>query len=79
MSKKHPDLDTRTYSYIKLKPLGRALGAFEISQRRPAPGKPAVSYVRCRGRNGSTNQGPEGESGGDDALLKASLTSPANW
>ncbi|GAB4590165.1 NYN domain-containing protein [Nocardia sp. IFM 10818] len=60
LSKKQPDFDTRTYGYIKLKPLVEALEAFEISQRRPAPGKPAVVYVRCHGRNDSTNQVLEG-------------------
>ncbi|MEV0360633.1 NYN domain-containing protein [Nocardia sp. NPDC050697] len=53
LSKKQPDFDTRTYGYTKLKLLIEALGAFEVSQRHPAPGKPAVAYVRCRDQSDS--------------------------
>ncbi|MGW4126366.1 OST-HTH/LOTUS domain-containing protein [Nocardia sp. NPDC004711] len=56
LSKKQPDFDTRIYGYLELKPLVQALEAFEICQRRPAPGKPAVSYIRCRSRNGVDQQ-----------------------
>lgn len=50
LSKSKPDFDTRTYGYTKLKPLVRALNAFEIDHRSPGPGKPVVAYVRCRER-----------------------------
>ncbi|WP_245721173.1 NYN domain-containing protein [Nocardia pseudovaccinii] len=67
LGKAQPDFDTRTYGYAKLRPLVQALGAFDISQRRPGAGKPAVAYVRRRDRIGPAGDAIESVVDGVDA------------
>ena len=44
--KKHPRFDSRTYGHSKLRNLIEGIPLFEVTQKRPGPGKPFDLYVR---------------------------------
>lgn len=47
--KKQPDFDPRNYGYLKLTPLIKSLGAFEIDQR--TSGKRNIKLIYIRNKN----------------------------
>ncbi|KAH7196256.1 NYN domain-containing protein [Fusarium oxysporum] len=47
ITKWHPDFDSRTYGFRKLKELMASTSLFEIIHRSPGLGKPELAYARC--------------------------------
>ncbi|GKU10711.1 unnamed protein product [Fusarium langsethiae] len=47
ITKWHPDFDSRTYGFRKLKDLMESTSLFEIIHRSPGLGKPELAYARC--------------------------------